>query len=307
MRSCRVQFGLSLLAIVIGCLLWSSITLAETAPNPHWNKDGCGTCHQGKPGPVTTGTITASCLKCHDGQHASDEAHPVGRTMKATMVDPGWPTLNGSVQCLTCHNIKMQCDTNALRTEDNSSFLRSGTNPQTPFCDNCHRDLKVTRLNPHLMIDADTHKPITKSCDLCHEKPMDPTITMRTGNSLLRADQAVLCKSCHPHHKDISPTGHVGTAIPESMLVYMRARELTGLLDSPSPDLIDELTAKHARPQKMVGDANDRIVCTTCHNPHQQGVFASDCDLADRSLRLVKGHLITSTRSELFCRKCHKV
>ena len=72
------------------------------------------------------------------------------------------------------------------------------------------------------------------------------------------------------------------------MLVYMRARELTGLIDAPSNDLIAQLKADNARPTLMVPDADGRIVCTTCHNPHQQGVFRPGCVLADRALQLVE-------------------
>ena len=289
--------------------VWSSIAPAQTQPanNPHWSKTGCDTCHAGKPGPIAASAVTALCLSCHDGKHASDEAHPVGRAMQAIMTNPGWPTVDGTVQCLTCHNVKQQCDVNAERTDDNAAFLRSSTDPKTPFCANCHKEPKLTRFNPHMMVQADTHAVITERCDVCHDKPMDPRATQRTGNASLRADQVTLCKSCHPHHKDISPMGHVQTTIPNDMLLYMRAREITGLLDSPSPDLLAQLEKQNAKPELMVPDADGRIVCTTCHNPHEQGTFARGSVLDDRSLRLMKGHLVTSTRGELFCRHCHKV
>ena len=224
MGAAVVQHRGLLLSLWIALLACSSIALADTANNPHWTPDGCDTCHAGKPGPVPAATVTAACLKCHDGAHASDEAHPVERTLNAGMLNPGWPLINGRIQCLTCHDIKQQCDVNAIRTEDNSSFLRQPADVETPFCDNCHRDTKLARLNPHLMLDAGSHQPVEKKCTLCHEQQMDASTTVRTGNAHLRADQAVLCKSCHPHHKDISPTGHVGQVIPRSMLVYMRAR-----------------------------------------------------------------------------------
>jgi predicted CXXCH cytochrome family protein len=310
MRASGVQPPSSIWPVWAAWLVLSvgaSIAIGQSANNPHWSKDTCSTCHGTKPGPVAASLVTASCLSCHDGAHASDEAHPVGRSMNASLVDPGWPTVGGAIQCLTCHDVKMQCDPDAMRTEDNSSFLRQGSDADKPFCENCHRATQSTRLNPHLMVDAASHRPIAGQCNICHTKPMDATATTRTGNPLLRSDQITLCKSCHPHHKDISPTGHVLAKIPDTMLVYMRARELTGLLDSPSPDLIAELTAKSAKPQRMVPDSAGRVVCSTCHNPHQQGVFKPDCDLADRALHLVKGHLFTPTRGELFCRRCHKV
>jgi hypothetical protein len=157
------------------------------------------------------------------------------------------------------------------------------------------------------MLQADGRTPIQQKCDVCHDKPMDNTAMVRTANPSLRADLLVLCKSCHPHHKDISPLEHLQTMVPTEMLAYMRARELTGLIDSPSPDLLKQLKTQKATPTLMMPDAQGRITCTTCHNPHQQGTFPPDSVLADRSLRLMKDHLITPIRGELFCRHCHNL
>jgi hypothetical protein len=285
--------------------LVASLAAAQVANNPHWNKTACGTCHPGKPGPVAAAGVTVLCISCHDGVHAGDEAHPVGRAMTASLANPGWPTVNGTVQCLTCHDVKQQCDTAAERPEGNASFLRQAANDETQFCANCHREGQINKFNPHLMLAADQHTPIEQRCQVCHDKPMDNTAMTRGADASLRAEQVLLCKSCHPRHKDISTTQHVLAVIPPEMLAYMRAREMTGLLNSPSPDLIKELQAQHAKPTMMVPDAQGRVVCTTCHNPHEQGTFAPDSVLSDRSLRLMKGHLVTPTRSELFCHHCH--
>jgi hypothetical protein len=301
--------------------VWSAITLGqaatealpsatETSPSaadPHWSKDACGTCHGSKVGPIAATVVTALCLSCHDGVHATDEAHPVGRLMSASVVDPGWPTVSGTVQCFTCHDVKQQCDATVDRPQDNASFLRQAADGTTTFCANCHRDSKIAKFNPHMMLQADRHTPIEPRCDVCHDKPMDTSAMTRSGDASLRADQVTLCRSCHPHHKDISPMGHVLTVIPPEMLAYMRAREITGLLEMPSQDLIKQLQTDHAKPTLMVPNSLGQVVCSTCHNPHEQGTFAPDSVLSDRSLRLIKGHLMTPTRGELFCRHCHSV
>jgi predicted CXXCH cytochrome family protein len=287
--------------------LWlSAVALGQAAHNPHWTKDGCGDCHKTAAGqalPVAPEAITPLCLSCHNGARAGAEAHPIGRTFDPQhMNNPGWPMPNGTVQCETCHDARQACDASAERPETNSAFLRPTS---TPFCSNCHRPEAVPRLNPHLMLSAG--QPIESKCAICHSRPMDNTSMVRTGDSALRADVVTLCRSCHPHHRDISTTGHVLATIPPDMLAYMRARELTGLLSMPSADLIQQLIDQKARPILMVPDGQGRVVCFTCHNPHQAGTFPAMSVLSDRSLRLVRGHLLTPVRGSQFCRHCHNL
>ena len=307
------------------CILWvvSSPALGQAsrpspAANPHWSPDGCGKCHElrgGKALPIASESVTPLCVSCHDGERASDEIHPIDAKMDGRAgPNPGWPTLQGAVYCLTCHDVRQQCDAAAQRPDENAAFLRqvqtvgadptSGAQPM-PFCDNCHAPEQTPKFNPHLMLAGDQHTVIEPRCQVCHAKSMDRNATMRSSDASLRADQVSLCRSCHPHHRDISRAGHVGTTIRPPMLVYMRARELTGLLEVPSHDLIQQLQDEKAGPTLMVPDAQGRIVCSTCHNPHEQGTFAANCVLDDRSLRLVKGHLLTPVRGQIFCRRCH--
>ena len=302
--------------------------------NPHWTADGCGQCHEmtgGKPKAIAVEAVDALCVSCHDGAKSPAEAHPISLTMvDRTGPNPGWPTLNGKLFCISCHDIRQQCDPAAQRPDTNTAFLRQTFPPPStepaadpgapppdpattqavvinpnPFCDNCHGPDQFQKFSPHMMLAADRHTVIEQRCEVCHSKPMDRNATARTGNASLRADMVTLCRSCHPHHRDINRKGHVGTTIPPQMLVYMRARELTGLLDSPSDDLIKQLTDEKAMPMQMVPDAQGRIVCTTCHNPHEKGTFSPNCVLDDRSLRLVNGHLFTPVRGQTFCRRCH--
>jgi len=287
------------------------------APNPHWSPDGCGKCHElrghdlrgGQALPIASESVTPLCVSCHDGQRASDEIHPINLKMDGrTGPNPGWPTLKGALFCLSCHDVIQQCDTAAQRTDANAAFLRQGQTPAAdpmPFCDNCHAPEQTPKFNPHLMLAEDQHTIVEQRCQVCHARPMDRNATARSSNASLRADQVSLCRSCHPHHRDISRAGHVLATIRPPMLIYMRARELTGLLEAPSQDLIKQLQDENAGPTLMVPDAQGRIVCTTCHNPHQQGTFAANCVLDDRSLRLMKGHLLTPVRGQIFCRRCH--
>jgi predicted CXXCH cytochrome family protein len=303
--------------------------------NPHWTADGCRQCHEmtgGKPKAITVTAVDALCVSCHDGAKSPAEIHPISlKMLDRTGPNPGWPTLDGKLFCLSCHDIRQQCDPAAQRPDTNTAFLRqtfpppatqpvATTDPNAPagdqsaqlaavnpnpFCDNCHAPDQFQKFSPHRMLAGDGHTVIEQRCEVCHSKPMDRNATARTGNASLRADMVTLCRSCHPHHRDINRKGHVGTTIPPHMLVYMRARELTGLLDAPSDDLMKQLTDEKAMPMQMVPDAQGRIVCTTCHNPHEKGTFSPNCVLDDRSLRLVNGHLFTPVRGQAFCRRCH--
>jgi hypothetical protein len=265
----------------------------------------------GRPLPITSEAVTPLCVSCHDGARAADEIHPVNSKMDGRIgPNPGWPTFRGTLYCLTCHNVRQQCDTSAQRPDANAAFLRQGQTPGAdpmPFCDNCHAPRQTPKFNPHLMLAEDQHTIIEQRCQVCHNRSMNRNATTRSSNASLRADQVSMCRSCHPHHRDISRAGHVLATIRPPMLIYMRARELTGLLEPPSQDLIKQLQDENARPTLMVPDSQGRIVCSTCHNPHEQGTFAPNCVLDDRSLRLIKGHLLTPVRGQIFCRRCHNL
>ena len=297
------------LRIRLAIAAWLSLVasaLGQTAPNPHWDRAACNDCHQiasSQPQPIAEPAITPLCLSCHDGKRASSESHPIGRAFDPkSMTNPGWPMPNGTVQCQSCHDARLACDPATTQPETNATFLRQTA---APFCENCHRPQSTPKLNPHRMLSHG--QPIEARCDICHSKPMNSAAMARTGDASLRADVVTLCRSCHPHHRDISTTGHVLATIPTDMLAYMRARELTGLLGMPDPDLLKQLTDQHAMPILMVPDSQGRVVCYTCHNPHQQGTFPPDSVLSDRALRLVGGHLLTPVRGSQFCRHCHNI
>jgi len=300
-------FVFQTLAVI--CLTLLISTQSRATENPHWRKDACESCHA-KRGeqlqPIAPAAITETCLKCHDGAKSVAEVHPIARpVVKDGYTDPGWPTAAGNLDCVTCHDIKQACQTSGETPEVNSAFLR-GDHDGSPssFCANCHKSERVRKFNPHIMLSQD-RQVMEDRCQVCHGKIPDRNTLARSGQTTLKEDQLVLCRSCHPHHKDISRAGHVGTTVKPEMLAYMRARELSGLLTIPDKSVVNDLMAAGAKPTLMVPNPDGTVVCSTCHNPHERGVFPATSVLAYHAMKVVDGHTRTPVRGEQFCNHCH--
>jgi len=290
---------------------------------PHWSKDACASCHtmvNGKVQPIALNAIDQKCLSCHDGQSASAEMHPIGHLQNKEDYDlpQGWPLVEGRLGCITCHDVRQGCDAAVAAPSFNTAFLRrprtaAGDDREwvvtTDFCNGCHRADRAGKFNPHVMLVAGSsgNQIVEQRCLFCHQNVPNPQAMQRTGRSDLRGDQVVLCKSCHHTHKEIFKGGHVGTKLPPERLAYMRAREIVGLLDSPSADLVNQLKADNQQPTRLVPAADGTIICSTCHNPHEQGVFNPESVLAYRAMRATGNRTISPVHNPTFCRHCHSL
>jgi hypothetical protein len=114
-----------------------------------------------------------------------------------------------------------------------------------------------------------------------------------------------LCGSCHQTHKDIFNGPHRGLKANDTMLAYMRAREVVGLMGQPSDALIKQIAAAHARPTKLYLGPDGAVACASCHNPHEDGLFKPGSDLAYRSMHIVAGRPVSPVHNAEFCRYCH--
>ncbi len=289
----------------------AATTQPARAENPHWRSTGCRACHayvDDKLQPIAMEQIDPVCWSCHDGQRAHREVHPVGRLfIEGQVIKPeGWPVPDDKLACVTCHDIRSACDHAEARPTINSAFLR-GTPGESPrrFCGHCHAstDHAQRRYSPHIMLDGQG-RPLETVCTFCHQTTTSAAGAMvRTGEADLRADPVGLCVVCHPRHVDYFEPGHIGHPLPAEM----RER------------LVRLHAAKEAResavPQTQPADAalflplaeDGRIVCATCHNPHQEGLFpagstlgegAMDPDGHDKRMRL-RG------LGKDVCRACH--
>lgn len=297
------------------CAMIFAAEAADPAADPHRDRHACSACHtetDGKPAAIPIDKADAICIKCHDGKRASRELHPVGGLPDASHVaNPAWPLRAGRLGCLTCHDMKIGC-IGDLDDQTNQSFLRGGATgkqPQVPFCLNCHQEPAYRKVNPHLMLAATAAGPkiIELQCLYCHERVPDAKAGKRSGNPMLKADAAMLCHDCHQRHRNGIADKHRGARVSPEMQALSVIRESLGFACVVPPSLVAEVKAQNPRPTLVPLDAGGRLTCTSCHNPHQAGLFDRKSELAYRALSLKQdGHLASPVRNTAWCRSCHE-
>ena len=241
---------------------------AKPEDSPPGLPDRCGLCLEetrSRLGSIALGAVDALCLSCHDGRLARREPHPIGRvfTRKDLVLPPTWPLADGRLSCATCHDVDKLC--RARRgPSDNPTWLR-GFRRSAPleFCEHCHiasRDHQ--RHNPHLMIGADGQVNET-SCWFCHTEvaPRRDGV-IRTHEPALLGSELVLCIGCHPRHVDYFEPGHLGAKMD------LKTRQQLG---TPSRHVTSQPAG--IQDNQLPLAEGHGIVCSTCHNPHQAGVF----------------------------------
>jgi predicted CXXCH cytochrome family protein len=232
--------------------------------DPHWRADACAACHQNTPTRdelYLRGDQNTLCTICHSRGRASREPHPVGTFNEAKVDIPaGFPLDDqGALSCLTCHDHVPACRLQERRTKIN--FLRpvpAESEPLGPrsellnFCYACHLAADVESYNPHEgQLSNGEIEP--RRCLFCHSKALDPREEIKDRQYHLRKDMSVICIGCH------LLTPHAGAAEhleqpPETVAAARREAE-----------------QRHGVVLPL--DERERISCSTCHNPHQQGVF----------------------------------
>lgn len=257
-------------------------TVPTTRPrgvNPHWRRDGCQYCHLVEGDlvrPVAPHEVDGVCLRCHDGVRAKGESHPIGRRFEApdVVLPAGWPAAGGRLGCATCHDTQSGMH-RPHRPEKNAFFLRDCENGSLlKFCAKCHVPQMHRRFNPHVMLREDG-EALPQVCGFCHRGPADQrNRTARLGEAELRGDEVGLCGGCHTRHLEWFEPGHVGVKVRPEMKAYMIAREAVAETGGALPASQAVRSATDGRePTRLPLGPGDRIVCSTCHNPHQEGVF----------------------------------
>jgi len=285
------------------------------AVNPHWTADGCRYCHEfeaGKPVPIPPAGVDAICLRCHDGIHARRERHPMGRLfIPGQVVKPeGWPTIENRLICETCHQHIVACRLEARELRDDPDFLRGYEGGSLlAFCALCHIEPKYHRYKLHDMLTRDG-KPIESKCLFCHtEEIKRANMMVRTGRAELRTDPLTLCESCHTEHLDYFEPGHPGSTVKPEMRGFMVAVEELGFVAGryPTPGQIEAAARSGREPQHLPLWTGDKVVCSTCHNPHQKGVFPPGSVLAYGAMtpeEMTRRYHLRGVEKEI-CVACH--
>lgn len=284
------------------------------AVNPHRDAAMCSSCHIsniGSRGNLRFGQdVSRLCRSCHDGRHATREAHPIGVAPSETIaknVPSDFPLENGMLTCSTCHDVTMQCRVEQPAAWSKRRFLR-GAEPSSPleFCFRCHVQENSRPFNAHDQLEAG--KPKTDSCIWCHAGVPDVNSSSQEGVSRdLHKKTVGVCGSCHPVAKG-HPNGgsHMGSTPSDEMISYMAAYELQPRMNLPLKQLLEYVRAAKRVPRSIPLDGNGRITCYSCHNPHEKGLLPSwnPRSIGSEPKKSVNHRL--RTREGQICIACHQ-
>jgi predicted CXXCH cytochrome family protein len=257
--------------------------------NPHWKNVMCVTCHEdkpekGEPNLLMNGDVNGLCIRCHNAEVSKAFLHPVDiEPSEKVHIPDDMPLSNGKITCQTCHKSSLQ-ETGeeisvALRT--NSSFLRVADYSPADFCLQCHIQELFSKVNVHEQL-TENGDIRTEMCAGCHfvlpEDDGDPTLT--TGWDVDPKEFCLLC-----HRKGIYTKDH--PAGPH--------------LVEPSRDTLYTLLDAENRIGAPLPLYEDRITCSTCHDPHQNGVLTghNEVDIASGK------HGVRAMYREILCTGCH--
>ncbi len=291
-------------------LEWEPQFEGATAINPHWHPDRCRTCHAGtneNPQPISLDESDALCLTCHDGVQAPADPHPIGRPADTEIVETpdDWPTIDGAIGCLTCHDILRHCDRAAQRPAVNYVLLR-GYDPQQPleYCTICHNPDVGGRFSPHRQRDAQG-RVREDACLFCHTiRPAVPEAGERQFEPHLRDETSDLCLNCHAPHWDLSPQGHVDRPVTPEIRQWMLMRELAREHEA-QPTELARMARQLDRPPARLPLGDGMVTCYTCHNPHYTGLFPEDSELGSLADSPAERKAALRTDWIQLCSECH--
>jgi hypothetical protein len=265
--------------------------------NPHFSGKYCNVCHIGEsPKAIETqlryGGDYVELCKCH-GYTGSSYIHPVfiePSEKKREKIPEDFPLQDGKLSCVTCHDIKRQCEDNPPMRQikhadrrlyrDDLMFLRGGpSRKRTDICFRCHDETRYRKLDPHdQVMDDGTVDP--EKCLYCHVER--PDVSRATFESVkLIGDLKTVCQRCHG--KMLRHPAGVDHFRKPSGSIFQRLKML-------------EREYKVILPL----DDNGMITCITCHNPHERGVIPEDRPGAKGASEEYR-HRIAGK----MCRACH--
>ncbi len=276
----------------------------EQVPNPHWNKQGCVACHQGKPKKnnikLKSKRVSVLCGNCHNKLSDESYFHPVDIKPSKSKLQhmskrfkkflKNKELSNGKLNCLSCHDIIKQCYTSGFSEKgDNPEFFRGGPyTTRTALCFNCHNKKKYRRFNPHKQISK-KGKVFKKGCLMCHtsSKYLFSQVALNKYEFHVGKDWSKMCTGCHPWKPHPGGELAFGKKVPNHLV-------------RPSDSILK--TMKKMSKKKNVyfplEPQTGKLYCGTCHNAHEAGIMKLSAKQkgAKRKFRL---------RAKKICDYCH--
>jgi predicted CXXCH cytochrome family protein len=292
---------------------WKPPAPDQVAVDPHWNGQRCTACHQMDAGrllPLAAARVDELCLSCHDGRKAPADPHPIGRPAQTELVatPATWPTVNGTIGCLTCHDIQRHCAPTARRTTEDYALLR-GYDPQHPqaYCTLCHKtEVGGGRFSPHRQRDA-AGNIRRDACLFCHTAaPPVPPDGRRHFEPHLRVASSELCRNCHTPHWDLSPRGHVDRPVTPRIREWMLMREVSAADPQASPEEVQRRADALQRDPARLPLGEGKVTCYSCHNPHYLGLFPPDTELGTLATNPADRQAGLRTNWIDLCTECHR-
>jgi len=240
-----------------------SISSADTVTdltNIHYTGKYCEVCHEKRPlkggqKHLKYKNNFDQLCKCHNYK-PGEYVHPVNiepSEEKRTKIPADLPLQNGKINCITCHDIYMQCQDNPELKLLNKKFIRGAPfKKRTELCFKCHDDTQYRKLDPHMQLDQNGNI-IKEKCLHCHvEKPDEFRATFKDVK--LVGDLLSICQRCHV--KTLKHPADANHMVMPSLKIAAMMRKTEEQFDTRLPL-----------------DNYGKIFCATCHNPHQKGVI----------------------------------
>ncbi len=229
--------------------------------DPHWSDYHCLSCHTRQPvkgdAPLRAeGYRNILCNRCHRSEYARADIHPVGlKPSEHVRIPQDMPLQEDMLTCSTCHDPCMQIGAieHHDRAKINRFFLRGKANSRTSFCFLCHLEETYKRLNPHEQVD-DQGNIREETCLFCHATIPDVHYLGPEKVSFIVQNPDAYCIGCHHGFTGNHPAG-------------------IDHLKIPSAKILASLNTSIQRIGVELPLYKNRIVCATCHNPHQTGVI----------------------------------
>ncbi len=163
----------------------------------------------------------------------------------------------GKIVCKTCHGIKDIEKTEIDKVDKKADdFHRGGPYKKlSDFCYLCHEKEDYQRPNIHDLLD-DNGEYDEKDCEYCHKEAPDPEKEIKRDELEFRLPPEKLCWGCHLDAPHFNALNH--RAEPDK---EMRER-------------IEKSEQEHKIILPL--DSKNKVMCATCHSPHEIGVIAKD-------------------------------